>query len=131
MTSEVKWPYLNDLFIFLDILPDIASNFHVGHLHLLLKNLKGHEIKNRDYIRRVVFELLIESSLVLKNVIAVNFKGVIFCFSHVFEFADVEWLSHKLLIPSESILIIFNHNKSQQKLFEPILKVVGINICTP
>ena len=101
--------------------------------NILLINLDCYEIKNWNDICWVVFELSIQRSVELENVVAVDVQGVLLRFRDLLKQSDVVRLliEISILLHIQVLIFVVDNGVSGQEFFEFGLKVIGVDVGSP
>lgn len=74
--------------------------------------MSDYQIKDGDYVSRVVLQLTVQTFIKLEQVIAVHVKSEDLCFMDLLESLNVEWLLLK-------VIVLLSHlNEGHQEVFE-------------
>ena len=102
---------------------------------MLLEHLHSHEIKDWDDICWIVFQLLVERLVELKDMAAIYIKGVLLGLSYLFEQIDVVRLLVHVLIFSvlavHVMVVVLDDRERGQEVFQLRLEVGGVDVCSP
>ena len=89
---------------------------------VLLEHLHSNQIEDRDHISWVVLKLPVQLFVKLEDMAAIYIKGVLLCFSNLFQQGDVVWLLVHVNILSaltiQILIFVGDYGKSCQKIFE-------------
>ena len=89
---------------------------------VLLENLHSNQIEDRDHISWVVLKLPVQLFVKLEDMAAIYIKGVLLCFSNLFQKCDVMWfLVHVNILsvlPAQILVIVRDNCESCQKVFK-------------
>ena len=101
--------------------------------NILLINLHSDEIKNRNDISWIIFQLSIQRSVELENVVAVDIQGVFLGFRDLLKQGDVVRLliEISILLHIQVLIFVVDNGVSGQEFFEFGLKVIGVDVGSP
>lgn len=83
--SHVVWPDLDDLFVLLLLLKVAAldvSHVWVSVAQVFLEHLECNQVKDWNHVSRIILQLFVKCRLELMEMLAVNFKCVLFSLDH-------------------------------------------------
>ena len=89
---------------------------------VLLEHLHSDQIEDRNHIGWVILQLPVQRFIEFKNVAAINIKGVLLCFSNLFQECDVMWFLVHInilsILPAQILVIVRDNCESCQKVFK-------------
>jgi len=109
------------------ILVVLTSN--VVHVEFLV-NLRDHQIKDWDDVRRVVLDLPVKHLIELEHMVAVNVKDVSIKLAHISQFLNVVWCFLELLVIFIVVIILYLL-KVVDEVFEFHLDLICVDVGSP
>lgn len=127
--SQVKWSHLDQhllLFIILIFISSISLICLICYLHAYFSvALRYYDIKNRDHICWITFNLSVELRIIIINVSTVKIQYIILSHHHLFQLFDIIWILGK-------IFGIFSHiSIGIDEVSDFALHFSGVNSCSP